>query len=90
MTANVTAEQGRGIAAILADEWMRLAVEALNPADDEPEELCCESCSVTDADAYFRAFEAGETDDRVCDDCHHEHAALAASDAANRFAYYCR
>lgn len=84
MTTNITAN--RGIAAILTGEWMRLAVEALNP---EPE-LRCESCPATDPDLFTR-FEAGETDgDQLCDDCHHEHAALRQSDRANADAYYCR
>lgn len=51
----------------------------------------CESCPATDAVADFTRFEAGETNgDRICDDCHHEHAATAASDRANADAYYCR
>jgi len=71
-------------------EWMRLATEALNPAEDESETLRCEYCPATDPDD-FTAFEAGETwGDQICDECLYEHAATRQSDRANADAYYCR
>lgn len=50
----------------------------------------CEACSVTaDADD-FRAYDAQEIDDPICDECLAVHRDAAAADESNRLAYYYR
>jgi hypothetical protein len=64
--------------------------DTLTTATSDAEQRTCEACErVADAD-QFRAFEADEIDDCVCDECLAVQRDAADADECNRLAYYYR